>query len=284
MGRSSRGAAGGRRRLGALAGWLIVLAGMSGPAAAFERGTSDRFLVSLGTYIMDFNTEASLSSSSGDIGTDINFEDDLGLTSGRSEVRLDGYWRFGARHRLDFGSFYFGRDAERTLDREITWGDLVFPVSARVSTETSTTIIKLAYKYSFHRGERFEWGASFGLSTLITKAELSGDAQAGGGGTSFQGESDSVTAPIPVFGLHGEFAISRQVFVRGSVEYFHISLDEQEGSLTDSRLTFDWYPLKHFGFGVGYNRFVADYEDVGRGEIGFRYEFSGPQGYVTYVF
>ena len=272
-----------RRRLGALVGWLCLLGGFSQPAVAFERGKSDRFLVSLGGFISDFKTEASLSSESG-IGTEINFEDDLGLTDSESLLRLDGYWRFGQKHRLDFGSFLFTRDAERVLDREITWGDLVFPVSASVSTETSTTIIKLAYKYSFHRGERFEWGASFGLSTLISKAELAGQAQAGGGGTSFQSESDSVTAPIPVFGLHGEFRMTRQVYVRGSIEYFHIDIDEQEGSLSDGRLTFDWYPFRHFGFGIGYNRFVADYEDVGRGEIAFRYELSGPQGYVTYVF
>jgi hypothetical protein len=264
---------------------LALLTGI--PAFAdehFDRGSKDKFLMSVGTYLINFDTKASLDSATLG-GTDVNFENDLGLTSNQTRLRLEGYWRFARKHRLDFGGYFYTRKADRLIDQQIQWGDVLYDVGAEIHSEINTRFYKLDYKYSFVRTQKLEFAASAGLSTLQTRAELAGQGTVSGGGSAtFQKETKSLLAPIPVFGVHGEWCMVDHLFLRGGAEYLAVNVAGWQGRVGDFRLSLDWYPLKHFGFGAGYNTFYIDAKNSGDLSLDFRYGFSGLLGYATYVY
>jgi hypothetical protein len=264
--------------------WL-ALAGSPARAEGFDRGSDDIFLISIGTFLIDFDTDASLDSETLGRGTDIDFENDLGLTSNQTRTRLEGYWRMAPKHRLDFAGYFYSRKAERALDKQIQWGDVVYDVGAEMETEVKSQLFKIDYKYSFVRTSKLEFAFSAGLSTILTKAELAGQGTVSGGGSAtFERSSKSVVAPIPVFGLHGEWCMHGNLYLRGGAEYFAVNVSGWEGKVTDLRGSMDWYPFKHFGFGAGYNVFHIDGNKEGDLALDFRYGFEGLLGYATYVF
>lgn len=272
------------RAVAALALFLALCAGT--PAFAeegFDRGSKDIFLISAGTFLMNFNTDARLDSETLGTGTDIDFEDDLGLSGDQNRARLEGYWRFAHKHRLDFAAYYYNRTADRVIDRQIEWGGVIYDVGAEIHTEVRWRFYKFDYKYSFVRTSDLEFAFSAGLSTVQTQAELAGQGTVSGvGEASFQEESKSLLVPIPVLGLHGEWRMVRNLYLRGGVEYLALNVSGWDGSVIDARASVDWYPFKHFGFGVGYNAFRIDV--LKESELNVRYEFSGLLGYATYVF
>jgi hypothetical protein len=273
----------------AAAGLALALGLWAGaPAVAeegFDRGSKDIFLISAGTFLIDFDTNASLDSETLGKGTDIDFEDDLGLVANQNRARLDGYWRFAHKHRLDFALYYYNRTADRTIDQQIEWGDVTYDVGAEIHSEVKFQFFKLNYKYSFVRTQNLEFAFSAGLSTIRTEAELAGQGTVSGGvGESFQKKANSLLVPIPVLGLYGEWCMVRNLYLRGGVEYLAVNVAGWEGSVKDVRASVDWYPFKHFGFGVGYNIFRLDGTKDGDAVFDFRYEYSGLLGYATYVF
>jgi len=267
---------------------LAMMLWIAAPTLAeegFDRGSKDVFLISAGTFLINFTTDARLDSEALGEGTDISFEDDLGLTSNQNRARLDGYWRFAHKHRLDFAYYYYNRTADRTLDRQIEWGNVIYDVGAEIHSKVGLQFLKLNYKYSFVRTKNLEFGFSAGLSTIQTRSELAGQGTVSGvGEASFEKKSNSLLVPIPVLGLYGEWCMHRNLYLRGGVEYLAVNVAGWQGSVMDLRGSLDWYPFKHFGFGVGYNIFRIDALKDATSDFDIRYQYSGLLGYATYVF
>ena len=139
---------------------LAVLA----PAAWAAEAPSlleEPFLLTLGTYVVESDTEATLNGS-GSVGDRVNWEQTFG-GGDVTRFRVDGQWRFADRHKLRALWFNSSRDGARTLDGDISWGGEIFPVDARVRGEANFDVIELAYEYSFLRRDTFEVSASAGL-------------------------------------------------------------------------------------------------------------------------
>jgi hypothetical protein len=108
----------------------------------------ETFTISGGVFLPSFDTSAQVDTSLG-IGTGVNLEDDLGLTSNETTFWGDASWRFARKHRLTAAYFRFTRDAGAVAKRELTIGDETFPVGASLSTEFKFQIVPIAYSYSF---------------------------------------------------------------------------------------------------------------------------------------
>ena len=274
------------RTLGSLA---VVLALSAAPLAAKGPDPQkDRFNLSFGSYLMSFDTTAQLSPEGG-VGTAIDMEGVLGLDDRRTDFRLDGYWRFSPRHRLDFGLFYDGRNGSRTLDQEIVWNDVTYDVGATLDSKFTTQYLKLAYRFAMVRDDRAEVGVSGGLATIRLAAELAGDGTIVENGVpspvQFVREKKDVLAPVPVVGLYGSFVIREGVFFRGSLEFLSFSTSGVTGSLSDSRLAVDWYFTERWGLGLGLSRVRIKYEDEEADpQVDLTSSFGGALFYVTYAF
>ena len=258
---------------------VLLIAGLSylaAPAAA-DSLDDDRFSLSLGVFITDRDSEARFESSLGN-GTDIDLETDLGLNSSDSVFRVDGYVRFSKRHRADFSVFDLSRKNSKQIEREIQWGDTLYSIDTVVESDNGLSIYKAAYTYSFLNGEDGYLGATFGLYVADFKMSIAEENLG-------QSEIGELTAPLPVIGLRGEYALSDRWSFRASGEFFFVEYDNIDGSLVDIYAGFDYSILDHLSLGIGFNRVTIDV-DATRSSFGgaLDWQYSGALAFLKFDF
>ena len=229
---------------------LLLLGSVSIPVQVLA-DEDDRFSVSLGVFVTDRDTRTRLDGSEGEIGSRIDFENDLGIDGSDSVFRVDGYFKFNDRHRLDFSTFNFSRNATKVIDRDIEWQGTVFPIDTTVRSGTDLEIYKLAYTYSLIRREKAYLGLTGGLYVADIGARLSADniaAQVGG----------SVTAPLPVVGLRGAYPLGEKWTFRMSAEFFFLEYGDFDGSLVDLYASVDYQLFDRVAIGAGVNSVQLD--------------------------
>jgi hypothetical protein len=229
---------------------FVFLAMVVAPAAGAQSLEGDRFSLSLGAFITDRDTATRLDSSAGD-GTDIDFEDDLGLASSDTVFRVDAYFRFTAKHRIDFSTFDLSRDSTKRIETDIRWGDEEYAVDTRIKAEFDLTIYKAAYSYSFVSNETSEVGAMLGLYVADVGTSLSEESLG-------RAEVGELTAPLPVIGLRGERKLSDHWTIRASGEFFFVDYEGIDGSLVDLYAGIDYRLYDHLSIGLGYNTVSID--------------------------
>jgi hypothetical protein len=232
------------------------------------------YSLSLGTYLLDTDTTLSLDASSDRTGTEFNWESVLG--GGEvNRFRIDGTWRFAERHKLRGMWFDFSRKRTRAIDTEIDWGDEVFPVDSEVTGSNRFSIFELAYEYAFMRRDDFELAVTAGLHYTQFKATLSATLPSGGSTTREASDTAKLDVPLPVFGLRGLWNVTGDFWLDAGAQYFSLSYDDYDGSITDLRVSLLWQPKDWVGIGIGYNRFGVDVElerDSFRGEFDWTYD------------
>ena len=259
---------------------LFLLLGLGSVATVHADALSplDRtFSIDAGVFFLDTKTTVRLDGSSGK-GTDVNFEDDLGLQS-QDRFRIDGFWRFAERHKLRFMYFDASSDSSRTIDHEIHYGDSVYPVNALVTGRLNTTITEIAYEYAFMRRDNFELAGTFGLHNLKIKANL---RYQGANSAADLDRSADGDGPLPVIGLRALWTISNHFYFDGQAQFFAVKIDQYDGRLEDWKANFVWQPLQHFGVGVGYNSFITRLKvDRNAFDGTLRWKYGGPMVFLT---
>ncbi len=240
----------------------------SASAQRYDDSDSDRFSLKLGSFsVRDYSTRVRIDSSAGVVGTVLDFEDTLRVDDSVVVARLDGYYRFNPRHRLNFSYFDIDRNGTATLTQDVQFGEQTFTAGTSVLSDINTEIIKLGYSYSFiHVGE-FEFGIGGGLH--LTKVEVGLQGSTGG-----QAQRVDGTSPLPVFSFRGEFNFTPKLSVQGRNEVFFISTDSYKGSFSDFLLALDHQTFDNVGFGLGFNRINFDLEATDgalRGEVETNY-------------
>lgn len=252
----------------------LLLFSVSATAASHD---DHRFSLSLGVFITDRDTEAELDGTLTE-GTPTDFESDLGLDSSDTVFRVDGYFKFNERHRLDFSVFDLSRDASQQISRDIQWGDTLYTIDTVIETDLSLEIYKLGYTYSFMRSDKGYLGGTAGLYVADSKASLSeenvGSAEVG-----------ELTAPLPVIGLRGEYALSDRWSFRASGEFFFIEYDDIDGSLIDIYAGLDYRVLDNLSIGVGFNSVTIDV-DASQNDFegGLDWQYSGGLAFFKFDF
>ena len=219
----------------------------------------ERFSVSLGAFFTDRDTDTRLDATA-TTGTDINFERDLALDSSDTVFRLDGYYRFGQKHRIDVSVFDLSRTASTPINRDIQYGDTLFSISTVVNTDVDLSIYKAAYTYSFLQRDKGYLGATAGLYVADTKASLSAPNVA-------QAAAGDVTAPLPVIGLRGQYEFADRWTFRASGEFFFIEYEDIDGSLVDLYAGVDYRVIDNMSIGLAFNSVAID---VDSGDENFR--------------
>jgi hypothetical protein len=207
---------------------------------------TDRFSVSLGVFITNRDTVTQLDGDIPDSGTDVDLENDFGLDSSDSVFRIDGYFKFNEKHRIDFSAFDLSRTASKQIQREIEWDGEIYPIDTVIAAGLDLNIYKLAYTWSFIRKANGYLGASAGLYVADIGTSLSATSIG-------QSSSRAVTAPLPVIGLRGRYDFGEKWSLRGSAEVFAFEYDDFDGSLYDFYAGLDYQFFDHVAIGVGVN-------------------------------
>lgn len=225
---------------------VALLYAFVSPIAAFgQERQRERAGILVGAFITDRGTETRLDSNAGS-GTDIDFENDLGLDSSTTVGRFGGYVWFKPRHRFDFSVFDLSRSASRRINETVMFGDETFVIDTVVSTDFDLQIFKTDYTFAALSRERGYLGVTGGLYTMSTKISLSEATLA-------RTEAEDLTAPLPVVGLRGEYEIADNITLGGAVQLFRVDVGDASGRLTDVYVGVDYRLGRRFGLGIAYN-------------------------------
>ncbi len=208
----------------------------------------DKYMVRLGAYFIDgSDTQFSVSTPIGP-GTVIDYSRDLNGENRDTIPRIDAYYRFNPRHRIDFTTFEVNRKGTRTLDIAITIGDEIFTASETIDSEINYQLYKLAYGYSFYHSSKVELTVSAGLN--FTSYDLSFANDAGD-----KVESAGFSAPLPMFGLRMGYAITPKWSVHYVTEAFFLDFDDTvRGAMFNYELNTEYKLFKNFAIGAGLAR------------------------------
>jgi len=240
----------------------------------------------------EISTNVALQGKNG-LGVTINFEEVFDFNVNRSTARMYGTARISPKRRyIDFGYVAIKRSGNKTLDRDIDFGDYQVLANADVTAKFNTGFIYAAFRYDFLHLEPIRISGSAGLTWLQLSTGLSGtgDFTDPDGNTVTGGSFDrenSAGAPVPMVGLNLDWALARRLVLRGYGRFFRLNLSSFNGGLFEGGLRLNWYFAKHFGLGIGYDRTDLKINElkVGDGNIvKANYGFSGASLFINLAF
>jgi hypothetical protein len=237
---------------------IITLGLVSGSAIAAEDEAAtvafpDKYMIRLGAYIVDSSDTSFAVRSPVGVGAIIDYQRDLGGDSSDTIPRIDAYYRFNPRHRIDFTTFNIDRNGVRELaiDPPIEIGGETYSGETLYS-DIDYTLYKLGYAYSFYHSPKVELSFTAGLN--ITSYDLKFETDGGS-----KAESAGFTAPLPMFGLRMGYAITPKWSVSYLAEQFFIEFEDTfKGALINYELTTEYKLFKHFAIGAGFARMSTD--------------------------
>ncbi|MFZ5876572.1 MAG: hypothetical protein ACOYXU_09200 [Nitrospirota bacterium] len=260
-------------RKGVCAAIVAVVIGL-GANVTWAEEFPDGWALRVGGFLVrNYDTTIRLDAAGQPLGATIDFGDTLGGEASANVARVDGYYRFSPKHRLDASYYRVQRQGSRRLDVDIQWGDQSFLINDVVDSEIDSGVVKLGYTYSFYHNDDVELGVSAGLHTSIVRASLSS--------TTGQSEAESVTAPLPVVGFLMDYHITPRWTTKLSAQYFFFSAFGIRGLLTDAILATEYRFTRHLGAGIGLNHYANGVEYEGDNAV--LTERSAFTGFLAYV-
>lgn len=270
--------------------FLVALLGSGSPL--FAQGEDATILypswgLSLGSYFTasDAKLRIDVTSSNGTtIGTDIDFEDDLGLKADDTLVKTRLSHFVGRRHELSLGYYELKRSGEKTISGDLEFGGVTYPAGAGVRAELSEENLELAYTYWAVREDRFGLGISGGVVGFRLDATLDASAQVGGARRELHREA-SATLPIPMIGLQLRALLLPKLVLLGEARYLpNVNVENYEGTSGTATAGLEWQIFPHFRLGGSYDYFFIDAkvdDDRLRGKV--KWTVEGGQLYVRFV-
>lgn len=243
---------------------LLLCLTTASPLSAQDRydGTqpTERLQLRIGAFLIaDFDTTVRFDSKTVPIGTVLDLEDGLDVTSNQTVARLDGSYRFNAKHRIDWTYFSSRRSGDATTTQEITIGDPgdpggeeIIPVGANIKTKWDFDLLQVGYAWSFLNTRRYEWYLGGGLNIRRLDGEIS--YKANSGSSTEQGSVDAKgSLPLPTVSIGGRWNFTDKWKSQFAYQVFFLQIGDYQGSQQDVLLLFEHNTFKHVGFGAGLN-------------------------------
>lgn len=241
-----------------------------------------RFKATAGVFFPVNNTEVEVNGTNGNIGTDIDFERDLGFQNNTVSFFGTFEWRASRRSRFNLEYFYLKRNSTKTLQKEIEFKDHVYPVNAEISAFMDNQMIRFAYGYALISKPKYELGLLIGAHVMLA------DVGIGLAGNTIQAayrDNVNFTAPLPDIGIWGEFVLGKKVGLYANINYFALKIDEIDGRIISYNLSVLYNVYQNFSLTAGYTGLNFRL-DVTRPKIDgfFKWGYNGPTIAATYSF
>lgn len=260
---------------------IALLASANSGADSLQPG-DERFKFVAGWFLPAFGTDVRIDGTT-EPGDDISLGDDLGLDEDQSGGLFGFEWRMAQRHRLGASWSRFSSTATRVIDRDITIGDVTYPVDASLHSDWTIDLIPITYSYSFLQSDSNELAATFGIHLDRFSLQVVGRS----GDDSIIGETDSgADLPLPLFGLRYDHHFSDNWSAGIGVSYFTIEFGsstlDAEGSLYGAKAYVEYRFRGRYGAGLALDAFKLDIDATKKQLTGsYEYDYLGPQLYLT---
>ncbi len=261
---------------------FLLLTGI-GDALAQERPAwrddplGDRFVLGAGLFGPRLDTKVRLDSSTGIIGTQIDFESTLGMDDNDLLPLVLGYYRVAKKHRISFQYFRLDRHGNSVSDVPIRFGDVIFPANLPLSSFFNVDVYSLGYSYSLIHDEKKELAFNFGLQFQDIEMGITGSL-----GPGLIAEEADVVAPLPTFGGSFDYAISDKWIFTSLVGVFALEIDfgddsKFSGEILQINTGVAYKAFKNVAFALQYNYFRVDVDVDDPDWLGsLEYEYRGP--------
>ena len=267
---------------------LFVLAVLFVTTAPVRADFDERYTLTVGGSITEFDTKLRINSRDDSIDNEIDIEDSLGFDS---EVRLawiNGIWRIADRHRLSVVYLPIIRSTEKTTTNDFDVGGNIIKAGAYINSSVKTHVFDIEYIYSFFKRPEIEIGFTAGVYWMNSLAELTA-----AGEVVFEGEdvpefrsdyqaSQRLIAPLPLLGFTAAYEINPQWITHATARYLDVTISDIEGRILNLNLSTEYYFTKHIGAGVALALF--DVSVRYNGVVFYNtltYEYSGLQAYLA---
>ncbi|MGI9260534.1 MAG: hypothetical protein ACR2QR_00790 [Woeseiaceae bacterium] len=234
--------------------------------------------INLGYFLTSRDTKTRIDSQAFGFGTEIDFEDDLGLDSSDSVFRIDGHVDIATRHKVLFSIYDLSRRSGKVLEDDISYGDTFFPIDTNLSATVDFRTYKISYAYSVLHNESGHLDLSLGAYVADIKSHLVAENI---GST----DTRDITAPLPVLGIRGAWYFAERWSLIGSAELFALAVDNVDGRLSDFYIAAEYQAFDNVAFGLGLNDVrinIDTTEDDFTGSLDWHYD--GILGFVKVTF
>jgi hypothetical protein len=264
-----------------VAGFIAVVCAGAAPVWAQARYDGkeprERFSIRIGGFRQnDIDSTFRIDSLTLGLGTLINLEDTLLVDDEVTVARMDGFFRFNPRHRLEWAFYRTDREGTVTILEDIQIGDTVFLEGETLKTETESGLFKIGWSWSVINVEKYEFFLGAGLNFRDLQFVVTNTI----GGSASQ-EAEDVLIPLPVLTFGGRYNFTGKSSMHAKYEVFSIDIGDFEGRFQESTLLFEHNTFGHFGFGGGLSSFNFDLEvedSDWRGEVETSYA-----GFLVYA-
>lgn len=248
---------------------------------AMAQTSEDKAWVQVSGYFPSIDTHARVDTASGGTGTEISFESDLDFDEDKVLPAVLAGVRLGSGFSLTAEYFSLDRSSTKGLEREITFGDVTFPVAASVTGEFNTDIYRLAVNYAVFRRTNFEAGIALGVHATDVEVAIEGEGRVGDAAARFERRSRNLLAPMPTAGVFANGYILPRLGVGGRIDYFSMEIGKYDAKLLNAQVSAMYRVHRNIGLGIGFRH--VEYRVIGTGEhlIGrVDYNFDGPTLFV----
>lgn len=251
----------------------------------------NRWMISLGGFFPEVNSEVTLDSDLGSPGDGLDFEDGLGMEDSKAVLWGGARLRISRRNLIEIEYTRLNRSGYiAAISNELEIGDSVIQVGGAIDSEFDVGLGRLTYGFSAIKTDRQELVAKAGLhiADLSVALKLSGNISVDGEPVSPVPieapviEDSDLTAPLPHFGLSYFYAFTPRLGLRANLLGFYLEINDIEGSILDLGTDVVYQPWDHFGVGAGLRFFRVNVDDNRtdkRVRAEFEFDYFGPTIY-----
>jgi predicted porin len=249
----------------------LISLGLGHAAWGADDPSRNRFSVMVGGFWPDVDTTARANGTGGRVGTQLDFESDLGLDD-RDALFTGGLtFRLAKRHYFDFLYLDLKRSGQRTIDIDINWQDQTFMRQAQLDTIFDTEVLRFSYGYAFIDDDRQRLMGQFGIHYTKVTAGL------GAAGANVRRAEADTDVPLPVIGLAYDYAITPKVGLSLRAQIFRLEFEGIDGALDNLSANVQYAFTPRIAAFVGYNYYSIDVDASKEHWHGsFEFNYYGP--------
>lgn len=257
-------------------------------ASPVQADFDETYMLEIGASIVSFDSKIRINSRDDSIDEEIDFEEDLGITSEVRAATLKGTWRIADRHRLSLTYVPISRSSQRSTTNDIEIGGDIIRAGAAVGVSTKTHVFDIEYLYSYYKRPKLELGVSAGIYWMNVNTEISAAGQVLVEGaeedefrTDFQA-NQRLIAPLPLIGLSASYEINPRWFTHAYARYLDVTINDIQGGILSLNLKTEYYFTDHVALGVLYTAFDVSVEQSGVVFINsLNYSYDGLVAFLT---
>ena len=214
------------------------------------------------TTVLNFS-EARVDGSDGNVGTNLDLKEMLGIAGTSVQPRAGLRWKPGRHTEFEVGYQFLNQSGDRHLTDTLVVGDDTLSGSADVSTKLGASNATLQFRYSLIAAERHNIGLTIGLGGVFFRLDMEASDSLCGGPSCSGGESSiskRVTIPTADIGVFGRWRLGEQWYVGGDARAIGAKVDRYKGSIFEGDAIGQYYWSNRWGIegGVSYTAVTVD--------------------------